>query len=613
MSDILRQTRARLITELLAQRDPAGHWEGELSTSALSTATAIVALHLADPDGNRDLVQGGARWLAEHANQDGGWGDTTQSYSNISTTLLCWAALNLVDQKREHSACLALCERHITEKTGTLEPQAIAKAVMARYQEDHTFSVPILTMLTICGCMGSDGWQLLSPLPFELAAFPQSLFRYLNLRVVSYALPALIAIGQVIHHHRPSKNPVMRLLRNNARAKTLKVLSAIQPANGGFLEAVPLTSFVAMSLVSMGHKDHEVVTKGLDFLKSLVRQDGSWPIDTHLATWVTTLSINTLGAELHQNLPDVDKQRLLEYLLNQQYTEAHPFTGAAPGGWAWSPHPGGVPDADDTSGAVLALALLDDGDPRLKPAAKAGIDWLVGLQNRDGGMPTFCRGWGKLPFDCSCPDITAHFLQALLTWKEKGLFQKRWQKPLNRAVVYLEKTQHERGYWLPLWFGNQDATGEGNPAYGTSKVLMALQPLAPLIGPAFRPRLEKMIGRATLWLESNQNADGGWGGDPSAPSTIEETALVVQALAFSPNERNRPRLLAGLNWLAQATEGGTKHPTAPIGFYFANLWYFEKLYPLIFATGAFLMGEAVFESQSEQTPTLGETVPQPSY
>jgi squalene-hopene/tetraprenyl-beta-curcumene cyclase len=31
--------------------------------------------------------------------------------------------------------------------------------------------------------------------------------------------------------------------------------------------------------------------------------------------------------------------------------------------------------------------------------------------------------------------------------------------------------------------------------------------------------------------------------------------------------------------------GGLYDPT-PIGFYFAKLWYFEKLYPLIFTVGA---------------------------
>ena len=31
---------------------------------------------------------------------------------------------------------------------------------------------------------------------------------------------------------------------------------------------------------------------------------------------------------------------------------------------------------------------------------------------------------------------------------------------------------------------------------------------------------------------------------------------------------------------------GTHFPPSPIGFYFANLWYFEKLYPVIYTVAA---------------------------
>jgi squalene-hopene/tetraprenyl-beta-curcumene cyclase len=35
----------------------------------------------------------------------------------------------------------------------------------------------------------------------------------------------------------------------------------------------------------------------------------------------------------------------------------------------------------------------------------------------------------------------------------------------------------------------------------------------------------------------------------------------------------------------QVEAGGLKKPT-PIGFYFARLWYYEKLYPIIFTVAA---------------------------
>ena len=69
--------------------------------------------------------------------------------------------------------------------------------------------------------------------------------------MVSYALPALIAIGQVRHQMRPTRNPVTWLARTATRRRTLATLRAIQPTTGGFLEATPLTSFVVMSLAAL--------------------------------------------------------------------------------------------------------------------------------------------------------------------------------------------------------------------------------------------------------------------------------------------------------------------------------------------------------------------------
>ena len=143
--------------------------------------------------------------------------------------------------------------------------------------------------------LGEEGWQRVIPLPFELAALPHQVFGAVRMPVVSYALPALIAIGQAIHHHHPTRNPLLRWIRDLARDRTLRILTSIQPENGGFLEATPLTSFVTMSLASMGLADHPVAQRGAHFLRESARPDGSWPIDTDLATWVTTLSVEALS------------------------------------------------------------------------------------------------------------------------------------------------------------------------------------------------------------------------------------------------------------------------------------------------------------------------------
>src|SRR5438093_948539 len=98
---------------LLEERVPAGHWVGELSTSALSTATAVMALNIANPFAYRDYIDAGVRWLAAHQNADGGWGDTTKSFSNISTSMLCRAALEMTGARREYPECLDRLEEYI--------------------------------------------------------------------------------------------------------------------------------------------------------------------------------------------------------------------------------------------------------------------------------------------------------------------------------------------------------------------------------------------------------------------------------------------------------------------------------------------------------------------
>jgi squalene-hopene/tetraprenyl-beta-curcumene cyclase len=592
---------------LLAERSPKGHWVGELSTSALSTAVAVSALALVQKAGRGSfdaLISGGLSWLATHQNADGGWGDTVKSFSNISTTMLCRSAFHLTRTAARHDEAVRKSEAWLAPRYGTT-PEQIAEAVRARYGKDRTFSVPILMTSALAGLVA---WREVPSLPFELACFPQSWFRFLGLPVVSYALPALIAIGQAVYHHRPPRNPVVRFLRRRAINKSLRVLAAIQPSNGGFLEATPLTSFVALGLASSGRPDHPVVGKCVEFITASVRPDGSWPIDTNLSTWVTTLAVNALAAA--GELKGLDKQKQMrDWLLAQQYQDPHPFTGAEPGGWGWTPLPGSVPDADDSPGALLALFHLSAADPLLAVLhpmggmqIPRGCQWLLHLANRDGGWPTFCRGWTKLPFDRSGADLTAHVLRALSAWRgqlqipagflaavREGRYADsrllcdwgvvhalRLDLAIQNGFTYLARAQRPDGSWLPLWFGNQHAPEEINPTYGTARVLAAYRDLDRMD--------EESARRGVRWLVANQNADGGWGGLAGTPSSVEETALAVEALLDAPEAADAVN--NGLTWLVQQVEAGRLFEPTPIGFYFAKLWYFEKLYPIIFSVAA---------------------------
>jgi squalene-hopene/tetraprenyl-beta-curcumene cyclase len=611
--DLFASMRANAQRTLLDAQRPAGYWEGELSSSALSTATATIALErylqsqrvLSSDESEkiRNIIVRGRRWLCDHQNEDGGWGDTVKSHSNISTTLLCWGSLHRAS--RDFEECDRTATRWIANHAGGTTPDLLAPAIRKRYGKDQTFSVPILTALAITGRLGEDtqAWKWVPQLPFELAAFPQRMFAAMRLPVVSYALPALIAIGLVRHRKLPSWNPAMVVARNAVVSRTLRVLRSIQPTTGGFLEATPLTSFVSMSLIDAGQADHEVVQHGIRFLMQSVRDDGSWPIDTHLATWVSSLAINGLSHDC-TFLETADRTNLLrsrEWLVAQQYRERHPYTGAAPGGWAWTPLSGGVPDADDTPGALLALDGFDRGIPETAAdnamRVERGIAWLIGLQNSDGGIPTFCRGWGTLPFDRSNPDITAHAIRAMICWRDRmpATMQTRMDIAVRAASGFLANRQEVSGAWTPLWFGNQHASDESNRTYGTSRVLLAL---LSLIGhPAELPRYQLHSGMK--WILRAQNPDGGWGGESETPSSIEETALAMETLSACVQSYGLEKLWkvsdvecmlrairAGLTWLFVATDEGRDFPASPIGFYFAKLWYFERLYPMVYTVAA---------------------------
>ena len=709
-----RQTLNGLRTELLNERVKEGYWEGKLSQSSLSTATAVSAIsatliHMSTDqsldveaeqiDQFKAAASKGIQALQNQQNTDGGFGDTDRSHSNIATSYLVLAASSLASQAIGESLPSHQTEKleQYIEKTGAFE------ALKERYGTDKTFVVPILTNLAIAGIVP---WDEVPALPFEAAAFPQSMYRLLRMPVVSYAVPALVAIGQIRHYHGPKAFFPVRWIRSRLINRTMSVLLRMQPQSGGFLEATPLTAFVVMSLAATGRSQCQVSKNGLEFLLDSMDEDGLWPIDTNLATWVTSLSMHALSCD-----PEDDgtwcTDSLIQWHLSCQHLNRHPFTGAEPGGWGWSDLSGAVPDSDDTPAAILALSearrwRTQDND-EMKAAIERAVRWLELLQNRNGGWPTFCRGWGKLPFDRSSNDLTAHAMRALLA-ASAILDRKPDKTSLDRARRFLINHQQSDGSWLPLWFGNQDREDESNPIYGTAKVLAA----------AVHFLDDSAVDRATNYLICQQNHDGGWGGGPSLTqwleqsessasggegsrvgkinatvSSIEETALALdslltvakvrqvelpaesdamnrfketrESLAADKENQQHPRsiteenqqydvgstkrssspspeskdptpqpiptkggpivkvsaetienkpasriteeskgleaqdavtdalcesIIQGTNFLIDGLESGRHRVAWPIGFYFAKLWYHEKLYPYVFSASA---------------------------
>jgi squalene-hopene/tetraprenyl-beta-curcumene cyclase len=580
--DRITQRYDELAAHLIAKRNSEGFWTGRLSTSALSTSVSIVALKLSGDSSDFMKVEKGFTWLCSNINADGGYGDTPESVSNLSTTLLCYSAIHFCQDADSGKHVIASMDNWLAGYGINMDSSGVERSIMDIYGNDYTFSVPILSMLTLCGVLPASSLDKIPRLPFELTLLPASFYRFLNLRVVSYALPALIGVG-IYHHRKRSKGiPGIRQIREKLIGPAIRKLDGLLPESGGFLEAIPLTGFVAMCLIECGETENDTVRKGLGFLRNQQRDDGGWPIDTDLSTWVTTLSVKALGEDISLALKQKETDILRDHLLKLQYKTIHPFNGASPGGWGWTSYSGSVPDADDTPGAILALLLLFSGKKAEVDAVENGCRWLTGLQNTDGGFPTFCRGWGKLPFDRSCADLTGHALHALLKSVEilHDKIDKKFladiDRTISKATAYLEKHQSDDGSWLPLWFGNQLTDDKANPVYGTAKVCIYLRDSLSFKrhGKEYINRIENMAGKAQEYLLKQQNSDGSWGGKSGIEGSVEETSLAVSALAeVYPEESS-----GGINWLLDRNNINA----APIGLYFAMLWYDEELYPHIY-------------------------------
>lgn len=551
------------LSSLLKERQtPEGMWRGKLSSSAISTSVSIFALYMADKEKYASYIERGAIWLKQTMQKEGSWGDTIESPANMTATLLTYASLYAIDTPPIQT------KEYLVEKFGGTSDKDIIQGVIAYYGSDLTFSAPILVMCALAGVINS--WEEIPQLPFEVSVLPQKMFRFFQLPVVSYAIPALIAVG--ILQYKKGKRNILSPIRQLFIGKSLKTLIKLQPENGGFLEAAPLTAFVTICMCGAGYKEHTATQQATGFLTDNIRDDGSWPIDTDLASWVTALSIKALENNL------TNKEVLAQRIKQNAFAFEHPFTGAKKGGWGWTDLPGAAPDADDTSGALIALHILLDG--KYCPEVKGGVEWLLALQNRDGGMPTFCKGWGKLPFDRSSPDISAHALQAFLLWEETlpAKLQKKCRNSIQRLLKWMYQTQSTDGSWTPLWFGDQEAIDERSPVYGTATAVEYLSISKDI-------KAKKMAQKGISYLLSVQNKDGGWGGAKNVRSKVTLTARALGALAAYP-ESSLDSMSHAFDFLYKKFKGNDLLQAEPIGLYFARLWYSEELYNITFVLNA---------------------------
>jgi squalene-hopene/tetraprenyl-beta-curcumene cyclase len=477
--------------------------------------------------------------------------------------------------------------------------------------------------------------------------------------------PTAIAVGLAKFHNDPTHNPITRLVRRGLRKKTLAALEQLQAADDSF-EGSPLaTALVVMCVAGMGCQEHPIVERGIEFLLSSVRADASWAVTTNLSTIHTCMAVDGLfaygGREVvaaewqetatsddtvansdHRLSPDSPHEELdglrgecVSWLLKTQHTSASKLTKAPAGGWGASDSPGAEPDTVATAAALVALVQASPADEtnrsRIERAANRGINWLLEMQNDDGGWPTFTREDDSQPLAASGVDPTAQALRAIVAWQQRwksdllrdsthAAVKGRIDPALARGILFLESRQRADGSFVPLWYGNEHQPDDENPVVGTAQVLAVCE--------ALQQPQSSMATRAAAWLMVAQHSDGGWG-PPRAPvdysdteregtlrswrendtmakfCSVEETSAAVAALLplAGDNPATERSVSRGLQWLAAAVEQDAHRRPAVIGFYPGKIWYYDRLSPLAWAAGTLSRAvAAVATSRSATTP-----------
>ena len=176
--------------------------------------------------------------------------------------------------------------------------------------------------------------------------------------------------------------------------------------------------------------------------------------------------------------------------------------GLAGGGWAFQFANSYYPDLDDTAVVVWAMHQARDS-ARYAESVRRALDWLVGMQSKDGGFAAFDADntsyyLNMIPFadhgallDPPTSDVTARVVTVLAR-----IGRPQDQQALDRAIAYLRLQQEPDGSWFGRWGTNY--------IYGTWSVLMAFAQAH--IGPD-----DPAVRRAAEWLKLRQNTDGGWG------------------------------------------------------------------------------------------------------
>jgi squalene-hopene/tetraprenyl-beta-curcumene cyclase len=597
---------------LLAKQNPAGYWVGELQGDSILESEFLLLKWILGHEGDPNLPLI-ANYLRNLQQSDGGWNLYPGGPPDISGTVKAYFALKLMgdDPNAPHM-------RRARELIHTL----------GGAEKCNTFT------RFYFACLSQISFDACPTIPPEVVFLPK--WFYFNLYNVSAWTRTMILPLGIVTTLRPARalppelgirelyrdfevanrlaDPVKGLPKNweelfvkldgflklYEKAPIARVReAAMKKAEQWMLERLknseglgaifPPMVYILIVFRALGYPDdHPIVQASHKQLEDFfIREGDTIRIQPCFSpVWDTGLALHAL-AEAGLEPGSDPARRGTQWLLSKECRVAADWQEhcerVEPSGWFFEFENAHYPDTDDTAMAVASLKRL--GGRGASAALSRGVNWLLAMQNQDGGWAAFDRTKDrpileKIPFadhnamqDPSCPDITGRILEAL---GHNGFA--KIHSTVQRAIAYVKSQQDPSGAWWGRWGVNY--------VYGTWQVLTGLNSIG-------EDMTESYVQRAATWLKSVQKDDGSFGetcatyDHPSlkgqGPSTPSQTAWGAMGLmaAFGAYD---PAVERAIRWLVenQASDGNwDEHLYTGTGF--PKVFYLKyHLYRLYF-------------------------------
>ncbi len=641
-SDDLLAAQERTGNWLSARQEADGHWVGELEGDTILESESILLLAFLGRE-NDSICDRYARYILDRQLPEGGWSIYPGGPAEVSASVKAYFALKLVGYSRDDPA-LVRARNVILEAGGAHACNSFTRFYLA--------------------LLGQIGYDECPSVPPEIVLIPSWL--EFSLSAMSAWTRTIVVPLSIMSHHKPvrpidlergiselflerqadlpSRGPEARYFswssfflgvdrvlkwvdrwvpaswrRPGIKAAHKWIIEHLEGSDG--LGAIfPPMIYTIVALECLGYdKNSPVVEWAWRQLDDLNIEDGDRArVQPCLSpVWDTAIATIALSdAKDSEHEPAI--ARAVTWLLDKEVRGPGDWQtrrpGIEPSGWHFQYQNGFYPDIDDTAMVVMALLRSPDaGDPAVQSAVQRGTDWLLSMQNKDGGWAAFDvdidnQVLTKVPFadhnamlDPSCADITARVIELL------GNLGHRADHPaIARGLDYLWKTQEPQGCWYGRWGVNY--------IYGTWQVLQGLKAIDfPMNHPG--------IFRAVQWLESVQHACGGWGetcqsyddpglmgtGTPTASQTAWATLGLIAAGRASSNAAGR-----GIGFLlrTQAEDGSWEEPQYT-GTGFPRVFYLKyHLYRIYFPLMAIARyRDALARTGARSSPALACRIP----